>query len=411
MRRRNVGKFKRANSVALKAKSTDHGPVKNDPQDDPVTAKARLRRLWTEELYREYDNLLFQFRLKLAPPLIIVADLAGVWGRWHAVTRAITINAALIERYSWDVVLEVLKHEVAHQIVSEVMGGDHTHGDAFKRAAAKLGLSEWATRAAGDLPDEIPNWKDRALSADEEKLLRRAEKLLALATSTNEHEALLAMRHVRVLYERHNLERLDARRAARMVHLLIGRGKKRMDAAEQMIGSILVEHFFVKVIFSDTYDARTGERHKVLEVMGAEENVLMAEYVHHFLYRETTALWAAFKRTHGKSEAAKASYMRGVLAGFRDKLARDRKTGFSGETPPTTPDAPLAQSRDALVALGAKELDQFVATRHPRLVSRSVGRSNFDRSSFAAGQVAGEKLNLRKAVSENQGNRGRFLTG
>ncbi len=360
----------------------------------------KIRRLWTEELYREYDHILFLYRLRqLKAPLIMIADVASVWGRWHPVTRTITISAALIAKYRWDVVLEILKHEIAHQVVSEVFGGDHTHGPSFQRACALLGVPAWAAQASGALPTEIPSWRDRRLSDDEERLLRRAEKLLSLAGSTNEHEAVLAMERVREIYERHNLERLKARRGAAMVHLLLTRGKKRIDTAESMISSILVEHFFVKVIFSDSYDAATQSRHKVLEVMGADENVLMAEYVYHFLYRQVHALWADYRKRSGKGVAAKSSFITGVLAGFREKLRRHAAAGPG-----------LAKDeKAALVALTGKELDDFVALRHPRLTSRNVGRGRRDPDTYHAGHSQGERLTLNKPVAQPAGKRGLAL--
>lgn len=357
----------------------------------------KIRRAWTEELYREYDHILFSYRIRhLHPPLIMIADVTSIWGRWHPVTRTITISAALILNYKWDIVLEVLKHEIAHQVVSELFGGDHTHGAAFKQACTMLGVADWAAHASGELPRDIPSWRDRRLSGDDERLLRRAEKLLSLAASANEHEALLAMERVRELYERHNLDRLKAQRAASMVHLLLSRGKKRIDIAESMIGSILVEHFFVKVIFSDSYDAQTQQRHKVLEVMGADENVLMAEYVYHFLYRQVHALWDEYRRRTGKGVAAKASFIVGALTGFREKLRRHsvESTALAGE------------EKTALIALNGQELDDFVATRHPRLVTRNTGRTRRDAATYHEGHSQGSKLTLNKPVSQPSGPRG-----
>ena len=363
-------------------------------------AAASIRRAWTEELYREYDHLVFTYRLRhLKPPLIAIEDLTSVWGRWHPVTRTITISAALIQQHKWDVVLEVLKHEVAHQVVTELFSGDHTHGPAFQRACALLGVASWAAQASGTLPRDIPSWRERQLTGDQERLLRRAEKLLSLATSANEHEAVLAMERVRELYARHNLERLKARRGAAMVHLLLSRGKKRIDTAESMIGSILVEHFFVKVIFSDSYDAKARSRHKVLEVLGADENVLMAEYVYHFLYRQVHALWDAYRKRTGKTVAAKASFIVGVLAGFRDKLRQQTVHGG----------ALAKDEQTALVALSGQELDDYVQTRHPRLVSRNSGRGRRDLATYHEGHSQGGKLTLHKPVAQSKGPRGLAL--
>ena len=61
----------------------------------------------------------------------------------------------------------------------------------------RLGVATWASSASCDLPPEIPDWHQRVLTSEEERLLNRAEKLLALAESSNEHEAALAVERVR----------------------------------------------------------------------------------------------------------------------------------------------------------------------------------------------------------------------
>ena len=79
-------------------------------------------------------------------------------------------------------------------MVSDHALGGKPHGNAFQAACLRLGVAEWARLASGELPQQIPSWRDKLLSKDEERLLKRAEKLLALAASTNEYEATLAMR-------------------------------------------------------------------------------------------------------------------------------------------------------------------------------------------------------------------------
>lgn len=375
-----------------------------------VEGAHELRRLWTQELYREYENVLYQHRVRLRPAVLAVDELAGVWGRWDPTTRTIALNARLIELYSWDVVVEVLKHEVAHQLVHEWYGGDHTHGRFFKEACERLGVADWAATASGELPTEIPRWQDRALTPDEEKLLRRAEKLLALATSHNEHEAWLAMERVRELYERHNLERLRARRGATFVVAQLSRGKKRIDVVESLIASVLVEHFMVQVIFGDTFDAKSAERVRVLEVFGTDENVRMAEYVHAFLYRTAHELWADYRVSTGKGAAAKRSYLVGVLTGFRDKLRAQSERAAGDAQPGPDASAPLtAEQRKALITVARAELDAFVQKRYPRLTTRSSRRGLSDHGSYAAGRDAGQRINLQRPIEGTQ-RRGRLLT-
>jgi len=347
-------------------------------------------------LYREYENVLFQYGVRLRPPVLRIDDATSVWGSWHPMTRVLSISKRLIESYSWDVVIEVLKHEMAHQLATEQLGGGHHHDATFLAACKRFGVADWAARATGALPTEIPSWKDKALSEEEERLLKRAEKLLALAGSANEHEALLAMQRVRELYAKHRLDRLHAQRAAEPVYLILGRKKKRIEAHESMILSILAEHFFVRVIYGKQFDAKACEKYQVAEVIGTRENVLMAEYVYHYLWQQVHALWDAHRSAHDEPASAKRSYMMGVLSGFRDKLGKKQ---------------PVQPEERALILVSERELDAYVSQRFPRLTSKSWGGGRLDRGAYEAGVSAGERLVLRKGVTERGGSRGLALPG
>jgi hypothetical protein len=364
-------------------------------------------RHWTERLYVEYDNILYHFRVKMHAPVIRIEDLASDWGSWNPRTRVLTLARRLIETYSWDVVIEVLKHEMAHQIVNEVYGVVELHGPHFKRACARLGVADWAASASGDLPLTIPSWKDKRLTEDEERLLKKVEKLLSLAASANEHEASLAMQRVRQLYAKYNLDRIAAHRDAPSVYCLISHKKQRIEATDSMIFSILTAHFFVKAIYTEQYDAEDLCVYKAVELLGTSENVLMAEYVYHFLRNHTRLLWRDYSAATGKKgPRAKRSYVMGLLAGFRDKLASGPSSSGSGEPASGTDE----DGHELVRASTEKELERFVGYRHPRLTSRRWGSGHGDRTSYAAGVADGGSITNNKGITRHDGNRGRLLT-
>ncbi len=83
---------------------------------------ARLTRLWTKQLYREYTHILHWYDLTqaMAPVALAIASITN-YGEWRPATRTIVMADHLIRDYPWNVVLEVLKHEMAHQYVHEVV--------------------------------------------------------------------------------------------------------------------------------------------------------------------------------------------------------------------------------------------------------------------------------------------------
>ncbi len=367
-----------------------------------MVSTADIQRAWTEKLYKEYDNVLFHYRLRLKPPVIRVAELTGSHGLWSAMTRTLTISHLLIERYPWDVVIEVLKHEMAHQVVSEVFGGGPFHDADFKRACAMLGVADWAASATGQLPHEIPQWKHRSLSEEEEKLLKRVEKLLSLAESSNEYEAALAMQRVQHLYAKYNLERIESRRQTSHVYAIINRKTRRIEAAESMIYSILADHFFVRVIYSTLYDAKDRCDYKVGELMGTPENVAMAEYVFHFLWNKVQSFWKDFSKRTGKGAASRRSYMLGVMSGFRDKLRQADQTP-AGST--------VTSEIRALIKAADRELEEYVSYRHPKLTSRRWGGGRGDQGSFNAGVRDGGTITIHRGITTRSGNLGLSLPG
>lgn len=363
--------------------------------------------LWTRQLYQEFEAINWYHRVKLKPCVIQIADLGKRWGQWDPFFRTISLNSKLITDHSWDVVLEILKHEMAHQYVSEVLGlpNDNTHGMAFDEACAKIGVSSWAAKASGELPENIPTLRERVLSQDDERLLQKVEKLLALAQSTNEHEALLAMQRVRELYTRHNFDRLRAHRAGNMDTLMICRQRKKQESHESMIYSILNESFFVKVIHTSLYDAKACEKYKAVELLGTRENLVMAEYVFYFLLQQCESLWKDHKKLTRCDGKLRRSYQLGILHGFSEKLtAQPVQTKVAQ-------DLGLSQGESkALVLQDRRELEDFVAKKYPRLASKSRGRARVDGSTFAAGKSAGRAINLHRAVTGKSGRFGGFLS-
>jgi hypothetical protein len=87
----------------------------------------------------------------------------------------------------------------------------------------------------------------RHLSAEEERLLRRAEKLLALAGSHNEHEAQLAMQRAQDLFVKHNVALLRVRQGSDMTYTILRLKRKKIWTYEKRIMSLLVRHFFVYI--------------------------------------------------------------------------------------------------------------------------------------------------------------------
>ena len=365
------------------------------------------QRRWTQQLYKEHQDIAWFYRLKMGPVIIKISDFKSAWGQWDSFYRTITISQHLIENHSWDVVVEILKHEMAHQYVSESYPNvDETaHGESFKKACQLLSVAPWAARASADLPEKIPGIRERMISADDQRLLDKVEKLLSLAQSTNEHEAFLAMQKSREICLKHNLDKVACKSPDdSMDSMFLTQKKKRTDPIDAKILSILNDHFAVRVIHTSLFDAELCEKFQAAEILGRRQNLLMADHVYHFLRQQCSSLWEAYRSKKRISGTSRRSYQLGILAGFDQKLS---------SSPIAVPkllnlDPSSSLETTALQKIETSRLDEFVRNRYPRLSKKSWGGGHIDRGIFNQGQVEGRRLNVHKPL-HTQGRFGGFL--
>jgi hypothetical protein len=289
----------------------------------------------------------------------------------------------LLER-GWGSMIEVLKHEMAHQFVHEVLGdvAESSHGPAFREVCRERGID---ARASGD---------PEAGDADH-PLLGRIRKLLALAESSNEHEAQSAARAAQRLMLRHNIDQLSVSRSDGYTNRQLGRTTGRVSEAESILGSILQEHFFVDVIWVHNFRPLLGKYGRVMEVCGRVENVDLADYVRDFLNQTSERLWCEHKKRAAlRGDRHRRSYIAGVMSGFRDQLEKQKEQ----------------QAGSGLVWLGDPGLGQYFKRRHPAVSTRSYAEraGNPVRDH---GRRAGREIVLHRGLrGPRQGGQPKLLT-
>ncbi len=321
------------------------------------------------------------FKGRLQPPALALADGAHKLGQWLAAERRIELQRAFVVDGAWGAVVEVLKHELAHQFVTEALGDpDPTpHGPAFRAVCERHGIDA----AAAGVPDA-------AAAPEANRILQRVAKLLALAESPNVNEAELAMAEAQRLMLRHNLD-VTARSAYSFRHL--GTPTGRVSEAERILANILNDHFFVECIWVPVWRAREGKRGSVLEVCGTTLNLTIAEHTHAFLLHTGDRLWSQDRREHGVGNRDRRTYLAGVMTGFREKLDAQRKR----------------HARAGLVWVGDADLTRYWRRRHPYVrFTRHQGAAQNE--AHAHGRAAGRNIVLQRAMHERV-SRGRLLPG
>jgi hypothetical protein len=349
---------------------------------------AALLAALTRELRATWHQLNdAHFRGALAPPTLEMVEARSTLGRWVPATRTVEISTPLVLERPWWAVVEVLKHEMAHQYVHEILGEttQTAHGAAFRAACARLGID---ARAAG-----MPESPSPGSAPAEDKIVERIARLLALAESPNRHEAEAAMAAAHRLMLKHNLDAVQAAGARDYAFSHLGEPTGRVAEHERLVAMILGKHFFVEAIWVPAYRALDGKRGSVLEICGTRSNLAMAEYAHGFLLGTAARLWADHRRARAlRSNRDRRTYLAGVMAGFADKLARNE----------------AVTRGEGLVWVKDADLGGYLRRRHPYVRSvRHAGHKRTD--AWAEGREAGRKITLHRPVHAGAVSRGRLL--
>jgi len=341
----------------------------------PLTVE--LERAALRAVRRSFDDINGSyFRWALTPPSFELVEHASRLGRWVGVHRCIELSRALLTEHRWGVLIEVLKHEMAHQYVDEVLGvhDESSHGPAFRRVCQEHGFDA----AASGMPED-PGASDRHAA-----VLERIAKLLALAESSNQHEAQAAMSAAQRLMLRYNIEEVQRNAARVYTHRQVGEPTGRASEAERLLSAVLAEFFFVEVIRVPVWRPLEGRRGTVIELCGTRANVDLAEYVHSFLTHTAERLWREHRREHGiKGNSGRQSFLAGVISGFRDKLRVERGKSQS----------------NGLVWVGDAGLEAFFRSRHPSL-RWTRHRSRRGSAEYALGERAGREIVLHRGVNQ-----------
>ncbi len=369
----------------------------------------KYRPFWCDQLLSEYDNIIWSYTIDLAPPILEISESKREMGSWNATNRTLRLSSNLILEYPWTVVQQVLKHEMAHQICSELMGSGETgHGPDFLKACELLGVEKEFRGPCSTLAELEAGLEGKnTISGPGRKFIDKIEKLLALATSPNEHEAALAMEKATELIDKYGVNAFELGHERNFGYILINRKRKRIERYQRVICRILQDFFSVRVVMSTLYDPILVDSHKVIEVLGTRENVAVAEYCYYFLENKLESLWNHNRhRFRGQARREKNSYFLGLLAGFYEKLEQGR-----AQRNKTAEKENHSAEMERMLVISKNELERYVSARFPRLRRARRSSAKVYRNTYSEGVKTGGTITLAKGVSEDSVNSGRFVTG
>jgi hypothetical protein len=318
----------------------------------------------------------------LRPPVFQLAEGESQLGFWRRGERVLSLSRNMVATVAWVDVVDVLKHEIAHQFVDEVLRphDEPPHGPSFVETCRRLGI------------DPAASGRPSADASGDERMLKRIRQLLALAESPNRNEAEAAMRAAQRLMLKYNIELSSLNKSSYQSRQLTP-PRLRMDAAEKMLGGLLGSHFFVSPMIVPAFDVERQLWGRVIEISGTVENLEIAAWVFEWVLATAERLWIAHRRADRSVPGGdRRTYIAGVVSGFGETLRVGQREAKAA----------------GLVWAGDPARSAYMDHRHPRVSTSRVSVRNGE--AFADGRDAGRKLVLHKPVTATE-DRGRLLSG
>lgn len=245
-----------------------------------------------------------------------------------------------------------------------------------------------------------------------EELLKKIQKLLALATSSNENESSVAAQKAQELIVKYNIDMQQmSDKFEYEWHVMAQEPYLRMH--QKFILPILKDFFFVKTLLVPKWTGKftkTGARvfKTELKILGTPTNVVIADYIFNYLSETYQRLWLEYKQANNLTEKQRQPYYLGLTNGLREKLALTRATSEDSKAAELAERAQIALSdAKALVVIKAdKGLEaEFAKIRTKAHKSAGFGR---DEDVESDGAVAGRNININRPV-EHKGNGGKVF--
>ncbi len=272
-------------------------------------------------------------------------------------TYKIMVNYNYAQKLSRGVLIDLLKHELAHYFVFILHGPNvDPHGKEFHEFCDAYGWGDQISSASIE-EAEI----DERREADE----RRYRKLMALAKSDNENEAMLALEKAQALMLEAPQEQTE------QYFLIILDQLKRKNSKLQAIYDILETMNFA-VVFHYTNDGLQ------FETYGNWEQIQQCKDVFNYLNNTLDGLWKSQTNLSGIS--SKNSFFQGFSHGVCHQLKSKQKQ--------YTPAAKKA------LQLYKQELQKAESMVYPNL-SRTYSRSNVNHEAYNQGFQRGEQFNTQ----------------
>ena len=223
-------------------------------------------------------------------------------------------------------------------------------------------------------------------------IIEKIRKLLALANSSNEHEAALAAAHAQRLLSEHNLAMADIESEQK---------PQSADKVEAQVSKVLpkwVRHLIYGVCITFDCQAIHHPATGKMTFIGVGADVQIAAYTFAYLDKTVRRLCSGYMKVHVSGDVSsrhrelkRQSYYLGAVSTIISRL-REQKA-----VTPTTPGA-LVPVKEALIRKAMSEIGPTRTVRNRR--------SYIDSHAYTKGQQDGHTVGINKGISGSRRNTG-----
>lgn len=326
-------------------------------------------RIWQQKVIELFhtisDDLRKQYNINLMlPNFEISPELNSSLGEWNPDRRTIRLATKLFLSQPYSVIEETLKHEIAHQIVSEIYQirtPGISHGEAFANACRMLNIS----------PDRTLDESAWQHNSNLDPVVSKIGKIIdkAHCSAATEKEAEVFLQKAQEMMAKYNISQCQLNDDQRIfIRRPVGELYKKTPSYIYDLCRLLEEHYFVHYI--KTYVAETDKDESVIpykylfyiELFGEPSNVEIASYIFEVVMRQCDNLWNSFKKEMKRSGQSirgrytKGSYVRGIIAGYQSKLDMQKDSL-----------AARSEQYQALIRIGDPLLKEMYHREYPSL--------------------------------------------
>lgn len=236
---------------------------------------------------------------------------------------------------------------------------------------------------------------------NKDRILDKIQKLLALANSSNEHEAKAASARAQALLTKYNLTMADAEATAdKYGKEYVESGRQRMPLQWKFVQSLLREFFFIEIVQTKRRmrpNMETASQEEISDYLfsrpkleicyimfGQPHNIEVAKYVRDFLMRAFEDSFKTYRKETGAPAKAKQSYFMGLYQGLQEQLLVARQE---------------VEQETGLVVVPDADLNDFVQDVFSNKLTTTKNNTTIrDKQAMVAGYEKGKDLRIARGL-------------